>query len=125
MAAVHDAASSKQSDRLSMIGRMLGRYAVTDVLGEGGMGLVYRARDTLLGRQVALKVIHRAEGQSQDQEHTRRLLREAQAAAALNHPNAVSIFDLGEADGVAFVALELVTAARVAVRSKALGSPEL
>jgi serine/threonine-protein kinase len=93
-----------------MIGRHLGRYVVEGVLGEGGMGLVYRALDTVLGRRVALKVllVDAAEIDAERGERDPRLVREAQAAAALNHPNAVAIYDVGEADGVAFIALELV-----------------
>jgi eukaryotic-like serine/threonine-protein kinase len=93
-----------------MIGRRLGRYLLEGVLGEGGMGLVYRAQDTVLGRRVALKVLLGADSASEGEirERAQRLVREAQAAAALNHPGAVAIYDVGEADGVAFIALELV-----------------
>ena len=79
------------------------RYEIEALLGEGGMGRVYLARDTRLGRKVALKVLHKAftEGDG-----PARLLREARAAAALDHPNAIAIFDVGEADGVAYLAME-------------------
>jgi serine/threonine-protein kinase len=82
---------------------------VEDVLGEGGMGRVYRALDTKLGRKVALKVIAMAEDDPNAGERKARLLREARAAAALDHPNAVAIFDVGEINGVSFIAMELVT----------------
>jgi eukaryotic-like serine/threonine-protein kinase len=100
-----DPASSPPGE---MIGRRMGRYAIDGVLGEGGMGLVYRARDTVLGRHVALKVLHDPKGSSEGGAQARRLVREARAAAALNHPNAVAIFDVGEEGGTAFIALELV-----------------
>jgi len=73
-------------------GSRLGSYEVVDCLGKGGMGVVYRARDTRLGRTVALKVLH-----SDDPELLRRLDREARAASALNHPNIVQIYDVGVA----------------------------
>jgi serine/threonine-protein kinase len=81
------------------------RYTVEELLGRGGMGEVYRARDTKLGRNVALKVISHA---TPSPESRTRLLREARAAAALDHPNAVSIFDVGEHDGAPFIVMELV-----------------
>jgi serine/threonine-protein kinase len=90
-------------------GTQLGRFKVLAVLGEGGMGTVYRAVDEVLGRAVALKVLHdsaSAEGASSGES---KLLREARAAAALNHPNAVNVFDVGEGDGVAYIAMELLS----------------
>src|SRR5580700_2244428 len=85
------------------------RYTIEAPLGQGGMGCVYRAHDARLGRRVALKII------SDDQrdghagaEANARLLREARAAAALDHPNAVSIFDVGEYEGTPFIVMELV-----------------
>jgi predicted Ser/Thr protein kinase len=75
-------------------GARVGSYEVLDRLGTGGMGAVYRARDTRLGRTVALKVLR-----SDDPEMLRRLDREARAASALNHPNIVQIYDVGEAAG--------------------------
>ena len=73
------------------------RYTIEAPLGQGGMGCVYRAHDTRLGRRVALKVISDGprDGQA-DANANARLLREARAAASLAHPNAVSIFDVGE-----------------------------
>ncbi len=91
-----------------MIGRQIGRYVLEAVLGEGGMGLVYRAHDRLLGRRVALKVLRARDDRRGATAVTRGLLREARAAAALNHPNAVAIYDVGEDGGTAFIALELV-----------------
>jgi serine/threonine-protein kinase len=85
------------------------RYTIEAPLGQGGMGCVYRAHDTRLGRRVALKVISDGprDGQT-DADANARLLREARAAAALDHPNAVSIFDVGEYEGTPFIVMELV-----------------
>ncbi|MCA9706123.1 MAG: serine/threonine protein kinase, partial [Myxococcales bacterium] len=83
--------------------RQLGRYVVLDVLGQGGMGVVLRAYDRELDRPVALKVLHR----EIDQRHTQRLRREAQAMAKLSHPNVVQVYEVGEIEGRAFVAMEL------------------
>jgi len=81
------------------------RYTIEAQIGRGGMGSVYRARDSRLGRRVALKVISdHAAGPSA----AARLVREARAAAALDHPNAVAIFDAGEVDGTPYIAMELV-----------------
>ena len=85
------------------------RYTIEAPLGQGGMGCVYRAHDTRLGRRVALKVISDGprDGQA-DANANARLLREARAAASLDHPNAVSIFDVGEYEGTPFIVMELV-----------------
>ena len=88
-------------------GDRMGSYEVVDRLGAGGMGEVYRARDTRLGRDVALKVLR----PGADPELLRRLDREARAASALNHPNIVHIYDVGEAprpDGAHYVVMEHV-----------------
>jgi len=82
------------------------RYTIEGVIGEGGMGRVYRAYDPKLRRRVALKVL-RTEA-SLGEESARRLMREARAAATLNHPNVVSIFDVSEAGDEPFVVMELV-----------------
>jgi serine/threonine-protein kinase len=81
------------------------RYTIEAAIGQGGMGSVYRAYDARLGRRVALKVI--SEHAAGDKPNAR-LVREARAAAALDHPNAVSIFDVGEAEGVPYIVMELV-----------------
>jgi Tol biopolymer transport system component len=87
-------------------GDLVGRYRVEAFLAEGGMGRIYRAVDTMLGRRVALKVLGgRAEHGASA---IARLLREARAAAALSHPNICGVFDVGEADGQMFIAMELV-----------------
>jgi len=88
-------------------GARVGSYEVIDRLGTGGMGEVYRARDVRLGRMVALKVLR----QGADPELLHRLDREARAASALNHPNIVQIYDVGEAagqEGAHYVVMELV-----------------
>ena len=86
-------------------GDLFDRYEIQAVVGEGGMGRVYRAFDRRLERIVALKVLRRGAG---DTSGAQRMVREARAAAALNHPNAVAVFDVGEHAGTAFIAMELV-----------------
>jgi serine/threonine-protein kinase len=83
-----------------------GRYEILDKLGEGAMGVVHRARDTNLGRVVALKMLS-AELAAED-ELTKRFQREAEAVGRLNHPNIVTVYDLGEADGRLYMAMELL-----------------
>ena len=77
-----------------MTGETLGHFEITGKLGEGGMGVLYRARDTRLGRTVAIKLL-RPETVA-DPERTRRFLQEARAVSALNHPNIVTVHDIGE-----------------------------
>ena len=88
-------------------GARLGPYEVLSPLGAGGMGEVYRARDTRLGREVAIKVLPAALGS--DPERLKRFEREARSASALNHPNIVTIYDIGSADSVSYIAMELVS----------------
>ena len=87
-------------------GRRLGPYEVLGALGAGGMGEVYRARDTRLGRDVALKVL--PADVAGDPDRRRRFEREARAVAALNHPAVLALYDVGEADGVVFMITELL-----------------
>ena len=87
-------------------GQRLGPYEITAPLGAGGMGEVFRARDTKLDREVAIKVLP-AE-LARDEERLARFRREAQLLAALNHPNIAAIHGLDEADGKPFLVLELV-----------------
>ena len=89
-----------------MIGQTLAHYRITAALGAGGMGEVYRATDTSLGREVAIKVLPAAV--AQDPERLARFKREAHVLAALNHPNIAAIHGLEEADGKPFLVLELV-----------------
>jgi Tol biopolymer transport system component/predicted Ser/Thr protein kinase len=89
-----------------MTGRSIAHYSILEKLGEGGMGLVYEARDQHLDRVVALKVL--PADKMADPERRRRFVQEAKAASALNHPNIVAIYDIDEADGVCFIAMERV-----------------
>jgi serine/threonine protein kinase/sugar lactone lactonase YvrE len=87
-------------------GTKIGPYEIVAPIGAGGMGEVYRARDTRLGREVALKVL--PESFSRDAERLRRFEQEARAVAALNHPNILAIHDIGEANGAPFLISELL-----------------
>ena len=87
-----------------MIGTTVGRYRIESVLGAGGMGVVYRGYDTELGRPVAIKVL----ASDGNQDTRRRLLREARSASALNHPHICTVHEVGEAEGRAFLVMELV-----------------
>jgi serine/threonine protein kinase len=88
-------------------GDRLGHYTIVSLLGEGGMGAVYRATDTSLGRDVALKVLP-AEVAT-DPERLERFRREARAVAALNHPHIVTIHSVEQAEGLHFLTMELVS----------------
>jgi len=92
------------------VGDTFDRYIIEGILGEGGMGRVYRALDPRLGRRVALKVLL-ADGTSESvrADAAARMLREARAAAAFTHPNVVAIHDVGEVSGTPFITMELVT----------------
>jgi tetratricopeptide (TPR) repeat protein len=89
-----------------VIGQTLSHYEVLERIGGGGMGVVYRARDTLLGRFVALKTL--PAGEPADSERRARLLREARAASALHHPNIVDVYDLLHHEGSDVIVMELV-----------------
>jgi serine/threonine protein kinase/tetratricopeptide (TPR) repeat protein len=89
-----------------MIGTKVSHFEITDKLGEGGMGEVWLARDIRLGRMVALKILPPARAESEDRR--RRFEDEARAASALNHPGIAHIYDVGEAEGIHFIAMEHV-----------------
>src|SRR6266704_320453 len=95
-------------------GTQLGSYEITALLGKGGMGEVYRARDTKLKREVAIKIL--PDEFSTDPERVRRFQREAEVLASLNHPNIAAIHSLEEANGSRFLVLELVEGETLADR---------
>lgn len=88
-----------------MIGEQLGHYRLTAKIGEGGMGVVYRARDEELNRDVAVKVLAAGRVEHLGKDH---LLKEAQTASALNHPNICTIYQIGRVDDGFYLVMELV-----------------
>src|SRR5256884_3490789 len=90
-------------------GTRLGRYEIRLKIGQGGMGEVYLAEDTRLNRKVALKILPADLAANQDR--MRRFIQEAQAAAALNHPNIAHIYEIGEEAGTHFIAMEFIDGA--------------
>ena len=84
----------------------IGKYQIVEQVGEGAMGVVYKATDSVLNRTVAVKVM--SEGLAQDADLRERFLREAQSAGSLQHPNLVTIYDFGETDGHLFIAMEFI-----------------
>jgi serine/threonine-protein kinase len=102
----------------------IGKYEIIEQVGEGAMGVVYRATDPVLNRPVAVKVMN--EGLAQDGALRQRFLREAQAAGSLQHPNVVTIYDFGETDGHLFIAMEYIDGTdleQLLARGKAIPLP--
>ncbi|HZS04308.1 MAG TPA: protein kinase [Blastocatellia bacterium] len=101
-------------DMQSLVGKSIGHYHIISPIGKGGMGEVYRARDAKLDRTVALKLLP---GEvAADAERMRRFVREARAASALNHPHVATIYEIGEAGGVSFIAMEYVEGQTLATK---------
>ncbi|MFN2579308.1 MAG: protein kinase [Pyrinomonadaceae bacterium] len=99
-------AESLENNQAEVVGRTLGHYKILETIGRGGMGEVYRARDTRLGRDVAIKVLPRAF--STDADRLRRFEQEARAASALNHPHILVIHDVGTENGSPYMVTELL-----------------
>jgi serine/threonine protein kinase/Tfp pilus assembly protein PilF len=108
----------------TLVGRILSHYQVLSLLGAGGMGEVYLARDPRLDRTVALKILPRE--LAEDPDRMQRFTREAKAASALNHPNVATIYDVGENDGISFIAMEHVEGETLLARiSRRMTPPEV
>jgi serine/threonine protein kinase len=102
-----------------LIGKKVGHYQVLSLIGAGGMGYVYLAEDTRLNRRVAIKLLPREF--TQDQDRVRRFKQEARAASALNHPNILTIFEIGEHEGAQFIVTEFIDGRTLRQRLSASG----
>jgi TolB-like protein/tRNA A-37 threonylcarbamoyl transferase component Bud32/Tfp pilus assembly protein PilF len=105
-----------------MIGKTLSHYRIDAEIGRGGMGVVYRARDERLKRDVALKLLR--EEMAEQSERRTRILKEARAASALNHPSITTIYEVGESDGQLFIVMELVEGETLRRRLSSTGRVE-
>ena len=115
---------SGESREATLVGRTISHYQVLSLLGAGGMGEVYLARDPRLDRTVALKIL--PEELAADADRMQRFTREAKAASALNHPNVATIYDVGESDGISFIVMEHVEGETLLARiSRRMTPPEV
>src|SRR5216684_9138968 len=112
----------RQSRSLLMIGQTLGHYRILEKVAAGGMGVVYRARDEQLDRDVALKVL--PPGTLSDEAARKQFRKEALALAKLNHPNIETIHEFDTQDGVDFLVMELIHGTSLAERLRAGSLPE-
>src|SRR5687768_3499102 len=106
-------------------GRILKRFKLVDLLGQGAMGKVFRAEDVTLRRYVALKVLPTKTKEGQRDHKVDQFVREARSAATLDHPNAVTIYEIGESSGVHYIAMELVEGGNLEKLIKASGPMEI
>lgn len=109
----HPAAEVATTPVVDGLPARIGHYEITGKLGQGGMGIVYAARDDRLGRVVALKTMASLGG---DESARKRFWREARAAASVNHPNICQLYEIGEAEGELFIAMELLEGEALAAR---------
>jgi serine/threonine protein kinase len=113
-----------ESREAMLVGRTISHYQVLSLLGAGGMGEVYLARDPRLDRTVALKIL--PEELAADADRMQRFTREAKAASALNHPNVATIYDVGESEGISFIVMEHVEGETLLARiSRRMTPPEV